>query len=296
MEIVKEKTVSNLQSGQILLITLLVMVVGLTMALAVIARSVTSIKVSTQEEESQRAFYAAEAGLEEALLPGATLSLGVEIGIGDASYILAIPPPTPGKFVFPDLVKKDETQSVWLVGHDINGEILAPRASGEETSRYPIDKPIDVCWEGPGTGSVPAMEITIIHQKTTGSNPPYGVARGAYDPDSGRRGQNHFSDVTDADGSNCGDFDYSQTINFSSFFSINNERVVALRLRPIYNDARVAVAVTSGYTAAVPPQGNEIESLGKAGTAQRKLKVFRAYSSFPPIFDYVLFSGKPLGK
>lgn len=307
MEIVKEKRVSNFQSGQILLITLLIMVVGLTISLAVIARSVTSIKISTQEEESQRAFYAAEAGLEEALLPGAALPAG-EVSVGNASYIIKEVLGPPDQFAFPDLVKKDETQSVWLVKHNGDGTLCDPTGCTSPPSgdgRYPVGKPIDVCWDKPvGSSTVPAMEITIIHQRTIGSK-EYGVARGVYDSEDLRRNSNKFWDVTSDIGSNCDSLTYKREIDFSTFnlpgYNYANPdnstvRVVALRLRPLYNDAKVAVAVTSGYSATIPPQGNEIESLGKSGTAQRKLKVFRAYSSFPPIFDYVLFSGKPLSK
>ena len=58
------------QSGQALLIILLVMAVGLTVALAIVSRSVTDIRISRQEEESARAFSAAEAGIEQALIGG----------------------------------------------------------------------------------------------------------------------------------------------------------------------------------------------------------------------------------
>ena len=53
--------------GQALIIILLVMAVGLTMGLAVVSRSVTDIRISQQEEESARAFSAAEAGIRQQL-------------------------------------------------------------------------------------------------------------------------------------------------------------------------------------------------------------------------------------
>ncbi|MFH0863897.1 MAG: PilX N-terminal domain-containing pilus assembly protein, partial [Candidatus Gottesmanbacteria bacterium] len=55
------------QNGQILLIVLLVMVVGLTMGLSLATRSATDVKISSQLEHSSRAFAAAEAGIEAAL-------------------------------------------------------------------------------------------------------------------------------------------------------------------------------------------------------------------------------------
>lgn len=293
MEIVEKKPVSKLQSGQIFLITLLIMVVGLTVALAVIARSVTSVKVSTQEEESQRAFYAAEAGLEETLLSNTEGASS----IGNANYIVKITPNSAdlisGVFVFPELLGQDEAQPVWLVNHDANGGIVPP---GPSDGRYPLNKLIYICWQGPGSGPIPAMEVTILHQRTQGTF-TYGIARGAYDPDGGRS-SNNLTLVTDTGGGYCGGgFQYRRTLDFDDpggFNITGQRRLVALRLRPIYNSAKVAIQVESGTT--FPSQGKKIESLGTAGSAQRKLTINRAYSTFPPIFDYVLFSGQPLAK
>ncbi|MGB9585898.1 MAG: hypothetical protein ACPL7A_00585, partial [Anaerolineales bacterium] len=73
-------------SGQALLIILLVMAVGLTIGLAVISRSVTDIRISRQEEESARMFSVAEAGIEEALKAGASFPpQGMDVPIGDVT-------------------------------------------------------------------------------------------------------------------------------------------------------------------------------------------------------------------
>lgn len=54
-------------SGQVALVALLVMTVLLTVGLAAATRSITDIRISTETEESARAFSAAEAGIEDAL-------------------------------------------------------------------------------------------------------------------------------------------------------------------------------------------------------------------------------------
>ena len=53
------------ESGQIIIVLLLMMLVGLSIGLVVTQRSVTDVSVSTQSEQSQRAFSAAEAGIEK---------------------------------------------------------------------------------------------------------------------------------------------------------------------------------------------------------------------------------------
>src|SRR3990167_10953264 len=55
------------QTGQILIIFLLILVVGLALVLSVASRSITDIRITTTSDESSRAYFAAEAGIEEAL-------------------------------------------------------------------------------------------------------------------------------------------------------------------------------------------------------------------------------------
>lgn len=58
------------QSGQALLLVLLSMAVVLTIVLSILSRSVTDIAVTSRDEEALRAFSAAEAGVEQALVAG----------------------------------------------------------------------------------------------------------------------------------------------------------------------------------------------------------------------------------
>ena len=60
-------------SGQTLLVVVLMMVVALTVSLSVVLRSVSNVRTSTDEENSSRAFSAAEAGLELALKTGGSI-------------------------------------------------------------------------------------------------------------------------------------------------------------------------------------------------------------------------------
>lgn len=271
------------------------MVVGLTVALAVVARSVTSVKISTQEEESQRAFYAAEAGLEESLL---SLESSGEKTIGNASYIVNVKDASNSNnaFLFPNIVDKDETQPAWLIKHNTDGTLCAIGGCTDPVSadgRYDITRPFDICWSNSESGVTPAMEVIIIYQRLIGAN-EYKLARDVFDPDGGRRSSNGFNAPSPASAPNCSGYDYSQRITFSNYINPTNQhRLIVVRLRPIYSSAKIAIW---GNIASLPAQGRDIESLGKAGSAQRKLKIFKAYPSFPPIFDYVLFSGTGLTK
>src|SRR3989304_10327197 len=79
-------------SGQALLIILLTLTVVLTVVLSVVSRSVTDISVTTYQEDAQRAFDAAEAGIERALLTGSSQT---STPIGDATFITNISSPLP---------------------------------------------------------------------------------------------------------------------------------------------------------------------------------------------------------
>jgi len=74
------------QSGQALLLVLLSMAVVLTIVLSVLSRTITDITITTKEEEALRAFAAAEAGVERALIIGSNTG---EFGDG-ASFTATI--------------------------------------------------------------------------------------------------------------------------------------------------------------------------------------------------------------
>jgi len=56
-----------MKQGQILILVLLVVVVILAVGLSVASRNITNLRTSTQTEQSQRAFTAAEGGVEDVL-------------------------------------------------------------------------------------------------------------------------------------------------------------------------------------------------------------------------------------
>ena len=70
----------NNQKGQILLIVVITMIVALTVGLSIASRTVTELRLSRQNEESQRAFNAAEAGIDRVLQQGGEITLEEQLG------------------------------------------------------------------------------------------------------------------------------------------------------------------------------------------------------------------------
>jgi hypothetical protein len=67
---------ANKQSGQILLITIMLLATVLTVVISISFKSTTESQITKLEEESQKALAAAEAGIEAALRTGSNVAIG----------------------------------------------------------------------------------------------------------------------------------------------------------------------------------------------------------------------------
>lgn len=257
------------------------------MALSLISRSITDVAVTTREKESARAFSAAEAGIERALIgqPG-------DLDLGSATTVTVSVEGTGGTPNFTPLGKfaSGDALNVWLVSHDDSGNL-----SCSDGKCFTGDT-LKVCWGTAGTdpngGLTPAAEVTILYKE--GSD--YKVARAAYDSNSSRRASNNF---TAPDISGCTidqqDYAFGANISFSSLnvtSRANGNQIAgpqAARVRLIYN---IILAHPVGVNAGVnfPMQGQTITSEGKSGDATRKIQVFESYADLPPVFDFAAFN------
>lgn len=273
------------QEGQVLLISLLVLSIATTVALSLISRSTTDVTISNQISESSRAFSAAEAGIEEALKSGVGTS-GAQVLTAGISYSVSKADigGSAGAYVFPKKISPGATETLWLVNHNADGTLI-------ETPTY-TSATVDVCWSQETT--IPAMIVSVLY-KTAGGL--YQVARGAYDPDSGRALTNNFSGVSSSTGG-CGagtGTTYKQTISFGAFTPAINpvsDSLLMLRIQPLYADANIAVSAAG----ILPIQGNKLESTGTSeGGLARKIVVYQQYRSSPSVFDSVIYSQGAFG-
>lgn len=261
-------------SGQALLIVLLIMAVALTIGLSVISRSVTDIRISQQSEEAARAYSAAEAGIEEALVTGTGNSASFsETG---AAYQTAVAGFGEGtEFVFPQQLIPNEIYTLYLATYtSTNTPPFGPPPYGANT--------IDLCWGGNA-----AVEASLYYSDAGG----YKVARYAVDPQcpsGGTCGEADRSPGFDSpDIGGCADLAHKKTLNFPA------GTLLFLRIRVFYENTRVGFS-TGGPL--LPSQGNRIESTGTAGQSTRKVEVVRFNPAPPEIFDFALYSGSDLKK
>ena len=266
-------------SGQALLIILLVMAVGLTVGLAVISRSVTDVGISRQEEESARVFSVAEAGIEEALKLGFAPPEGVEIG-GITATVSQTNLGKTQEFAFPGEYEVGDIQTLWLVEHKEDGTL-------DTNNKYSANS-IDIYWGKEG-GITPALEVTLIYDQA-GTK----IMRWALDPDNSRRASNSF-DSADAGNFQIGGktFKYKKTL---SSLPCSTNICYALRLRLLYNNQPQILGAKG--TTSLPSQGTCYESVAtnpQTGVT-RKVRQCQLHKAPPGIFDYVLYSEGDLRK
>ena len=275
------------ESGQALVLVLLSLSVVLTLILYVLSRSVTDVAVSSRQEESVRAFSAAEAGVERALV------IGTSNGntIGDASYTANVSSFAEGSksFSFPDSLSEGDTVTVWFMSHDAGGNLIC-----DGTHSCFTGNSLQVCWGNSGTSAgnatAPAIEVSIYYETVPGDATTLKIARAAFDPNSGRTPSNSFSS---ADLTTCqisgNSYAFQKTVSFAllgipaaSFGSPGG--LLFARVRMFYNsDIAQAAGTTVDFpgNSSLPSQGSSITSTGVAGGSNRRISVFQGWPEFP---------------
>jgi len=304
------------ERGQAILLVLLSMAVIVTVVLSIVSRSITDIKVTSTEEDSLRAFSAAEAGVEQVLITGTS---DYNVVVGDAKAVAEKTDFAKGlaEFVLPEEYNAGESATVWFVSHDANGNIVDrcdtanPCYKTDNASR-PL--PIKICWGKEGTGAdiatTPALEASVFYTTTDG----YGsvkVARITADPYDSRRLNDNKFDLHASDGScriNGVNYAFSVAISDlgSAPYSIpastkmgtsGSGRLQFMKVRILYNtDLAHKIGVNNGGGVSnLPSQGIEINSAGTSGEANRKIQIIQGYPEPSEIFNNAVFSGAVQG-
>ncbi len=265
----------NSQSGQVILIVLLVISVLLVVGLSVVSRSVTDIKISQQSQESARALWVAMAGLEKAIKANAGLETSVtnnienwverkEIGGGST------------ELVFPGGYQADESITLWLLSHNgETGELIIP-------SPYAGPTELSFSW---GQSETPALEATLVYQ--SGGN--FFAKRYAYAPLSRLPATN----FTQAQDNGC-------SVSGTSFlFCSDNNKITVpggvipyfVHLRLLFNEKRQPLGVKANVN--FPIQGYCFRSTAKVKESDiiRVPEECRLWPAVPSIFDRLLYSG-----
>lgn len=277
-----------MQSGQTLIIILMVMVLSLGTGLAVSSRTSSTIHQTANLANSEQALATAESAMELLLkqpLDAASNVLDVAIAAGfnkqadltstctalpcyqdmgggaKASVNITTTPlvnPTTSPFEF--YIERDDVQQVWM------------------TSGYTGQ--VNICWQKAGevgTDGLPAaLEVKVI----AGNSPNSTLETYAFDANMTRRATNGFDTPS---GSGSGLY-----FNCLHSFGLTNAR--ALRIRTLYAGTSVSVAPAAGQPS-IPFQGNIITTTGFVADIKRMVEVTKTLPQLPGIFDYGVYSG-----
>lgn len=267
------------ERGQVLLVVVLVMVVFLVVGLSVASRSIFNVRTAVDEEKSQRAFSAAEAGIEQALK-------AIKNGQANSGFTIANQQLNPGDSST-QILKTTVTQvsSDQILLNNAN-QVLKDDGYDIWLSNYPdYSSPgtfdLTLYWGNPGISVCNDAALEVVVLKGTRSAPT--IQRLTYDPCSSRTPSNSFS------APNGGQsvllqktFAYSQTLPHIVSGLI-------MRVIPLY--AGSAIGVRSSNSISLPIQGSKISSTGVSGGTARQVSFFQGYPGLPTeFFPYILFS------
>lgn len=268
------------QRGQLVLVVVLSIAVALTVGLSVASRVVMNLKISKENEESQRAFQAAEAGL-QGILEGK--AGGTQQTLANNATFLAIESDAglQGTEILVnngEEVDQDMGADVWLSRYD---------PQGMATFTLPFTGDLRVVW-GTGEQTICSEPSSLLDKKKVisaveivmlwGDKNLPSFARFVYDP---------CNRVPNSVGAVLGPV-VVRGLTFSySTPPISVANGFIMKVIPLYNSTKVAVT----SPVALPLQGTLIESVGKAGETVRRIVYFNSYPQLPTeLFPYALLS------
>lgn len=297
------------QAGQALLIVLLSMAVVLTIVLSIISYSVTDIAVTTQESEALRAFSAAEAGVEKALV-----ALTAQSGtFGLDSFDAQVSSVAEGtqSFNYPLEVSGGDSANLWFVSHDASdnpscSDVTKPCFTGSR---------MRVCWGEEGSSAslatTPAIELSIYYSSPPVAGGSYSgmrIGRATYDPNSSRRGSNSFASPDSTAGCTIDGRSYAfmKLVDFpglgipaASYGARNGLQFAHVRF--LYNTDPESIGfdfsnIAGSGNTTLPSQGKKVNSTGTAGEATRLVEVYKLYSDLVGAFEGSVISSTGVTK
>jgi Tfp pilus assembly protein PilX len=263
--------------GQILILVLLIVVVALAVGLSVAARNITNLRTSAQTEQSQRAFSAAEGGVENTLSKLSTFS-GVPVGTSTNV----------------DVPVGNLTANVTVKSSNIYQSTIDLGSVGQVSLQGNTSPTVNIEWgknQNCASGATAPFTSTIaVTQYAASGTQVRSVYQGCA-----------FAIARDETGSLDSASGCVPSSGFTKCAQVTIiSGAVLMRIRPFWEPATVRVSggtVPQTYdissTAQVVPTG----SSSSVGGVTRTVKVQRsALPQLPAAFDYVLFSSGGISK
>lgn len=304
------------QSGQVIIILLMLMLVGLSIVLAMTQRSVTDVTTSTQAEQSTRAFSAAEAGIEKALTGSAPAGTQFDLG-NNSSALINQSGLLPYNNSFAGIeyppVGRETTAHFWFVDPS---NLTTPPVTGYNAS----PSRVDLYYGNENTTDLPAVEVRIVmfannnfytytkYYDSSAARTDPGPSDNNFDPTSGCGSQTLTNSIL---GTNrkfyCRQTVPSTTTEIpklgggsGSCTFANGCTLILARVRLIYVNENHSLALAppnpNPTSAQFPPQVQIYNAVGTSGKSQKQIQAFRVRDVIPPWFDFAIFSVNEIRK
>ncbi len=263
------------ERGQILLVIVLVITVVLTISLSLFTRSIVNIQLTSEEDQSQRALSAAEAGIEKTIIANSGISNGTFSNSATFSTTKRLLSGTEFLLNNGKLVFKNEGADIWLSEYSSDTSLIYQNPWGGTVTIYWGDAS-DTCTSSESTNTMAAVEVIVL--SGTKNNPT--SSRYSYDPCAARRASNNFS-IPSAGASVLG-----KSFTNKIQFTVSAGSGLIARVIPLYANSYFAIQGSP----ALPMQGTVIDSTGSVGDVKRKISVLQENPFLPAeLFTYSLF-------
>lgn len=245
--------------GQIVPLILLIILVGATIGFSIAGTAIRNIQQTALTEESERAYTAAEAGLEQVLLELETN--------GTATAISNVGLPSGAKIKSVD-VTQIKSLNIANLPKDEVAQINLSCPSSDPSCVTTGGPQLRLLWD-----KTASLVITKI-----GTGAPYTVTRWAVY--CGADNLDNFDLATALVATNqC-----EKVIDFDPNVDL------VLRIRTMY--AATSLTAETNIAGSLPVQSTRLTSTGQSGEAERTVQVERSAPVPPAILDYVLFSSQ----
>jgi len=262
---------THLQSGQVAIIVLLMMVALVTVGISVGLRTTQVVRQSGQNENTTRVFNAAESGIDQALSAigaGSPTSGGLTSNGVDVNYTVS------ELASFDMQIAEGTTPSINLTGSSVGNQVRISWSKESNCTQGPAALVISVYYTVAGSTLVQYLPYTPCNRSD-------GFYQSATTADAGLSA----TAVTNTGNTNFA-FSTTVTLPANSLF---------LRIKPVYSDTNLEVAAI-GWT--MPTQTYSITSKANNQTGQenRVVQVKRSLATASSIFDFALVSGTTVVK
>lgn len=287
------KLMNKFETGQIVVVLLLTILVGLSIGLVVTQRTITDVTTSTQTEQSSRAFSAAEAGLERALSGTDNVQFDLTENNSSAKVQVNASLPNLGQALeYLKPIDKGTTAQFWLANPDDLTEVYPPGAAldlyfGNENE--------------PLASDIPAIEVTMIYQNGAGR---YVSSKRYFDSDQSSRGsQNGITEGcelsnppinTTNSATDQPDRKFRCRVVLTTPASPN--KAIMVRARILYSNTPQRIALNPLYGNSLPVQASIYYSTGTSGQSQKLITYFKLRKVLPSFLDFAIFSNADITK